>query len=231
MTSHSRYRATKPHTYCAATRPFNVLTWPLIAITLLVLGAMPAGASERPVILALGDSLTAGYGLPADKSFPAQLQAALKKEGVDAKVINGGVSGDTSAGGLARLDWLLADRPDLVIVELGANDGLRALDPDMTRHNLDSIIARIQEAGPKVLLTGMLAPPNLGKEYGDKFESLYPDLAKKYGTAFYPFFLDGVAMDPSLNQEDGIHPTAKGVAVIVRNMLPVVIDGLKKAVK
>lgn len=193
--------------------------------------AATAEAGERPVVLALGDSLTAGYGLPPGKAFPEQLQAALGEHGIDAKVINGGVSGDTSAGGLTRLDWLLGEHPDLVIVELGANDGLRGLDPAVTRDNLDRIIARINETGARVLLAGMVAPPNLGTDYGEKFASLYPALAQKHGTAFYPFFLDGVAMDPALNQEDGIHPTAEGVAVIVGKMLPVVIGGLAEAVR
>ncbi|MCK4867421.1 MAG: arylesterase, partial [Alphaproteobacteria bacterium] len=142
-----------------------------------------AEAGERPVVLALGDSLTAGYGVAPGRAFPEQLQAALRDNGVDAKVINGGVSGDTSAGGLARLDWLLSDKPDLVIVELGANDGLRGLDPDNTSDNLDRIIARIRKTGAQVLLTGMVAPPNLGAEYGEKFASLYPTLAQKHGTA------------------------------------------------
>jgi acyl-CoA thioesterase-1 len=190
-----------------------------------------AGAGERPVVLVLGDSLTAGYGLAPGKAFPAQLQAALAGNGIDAKVINGGVSGDTSAGGLARLDWLLGDKPDLVIVELGANDGLRGLDPDGTRDNLDRIIMRIRETGAHVLLAGMVAPPNLGSDYVERFNAIYPALAQKHGTAFYPFFLDGVAMDPALNQQDGIHPTAEGVAMIVEKMLPVVIGGLAEAAK
>lgn len=222
------------YTYCAAPRAFNahfrVLAWSLLAITFLVL-ATTAQAGERPVVLALGDSLTAGYGLRADKAFPAQLQAALGDHGVAAKVINGGVSGDTSAGGLARLDWMLSDKPDLVIIELGANDGLRGLDPAVTRDNLDRIIARLRETGARVLLAGMVAPANLGAGYGEKFTSIYPALAQKHGTAFYPFFLDGVAMDPALNQEDGIHPTAEGVAVIVSNILPAVIASLAEAAK
>ena len=229
MISLLRHGAKGSQTYCAVPRAFNAFilafVWPLLAITLLLLAAT-AVAGERPVVLALGVSLTAGYGLPPGKAFPAQLEAALGEHGVDAKVVNGGVSGDTSAGGLARLDWLLGDKPDLVIVELGANDGLRGLDPANTRDNLDRIIARTHEAGARVLLAGMVAPPNLGAEYGEEFASLYPALAQKHGTAFYPFFLDGVAMDPALNQEDGIHPTAEGVAVIVKKMLPAVIGSL-----
>lgn len=225
MISFSRHGAKGSQTYCAASRAFNALVRPLLAITLLMF-AVTAEAGEHPVVLVLGDSLTAGYGLPPGKAFPEQLQDALGEQGIAAKVINGGVSGDTSAGGLARLDWLLGDKPDLVIVELGANDGLRGLDPAVTRSNLDRIIARIRETGAQVLLAGMLAPPNLGTNYGERFASLYPDLAQKHGTAFYPFFLDGVALEPALNQEDGIHPTAEGIAVIVGKMLPVVIGSL-----
>jgi acyl-CoA thioesterase-1 len=225
MISLSRHGANGSQTYCAAMLAFNALIFALFIF------AASAEAAERAVVLALGDSLTSGYGLPQDKSFPAQLEARLADQGIDAKVINGGVSGDTSAGGLARLDWLLGDSPDLVIVELGANDGLRGLDPAITRGNLDRIIARIRTAGAHILLAGMIAPPNMGTEYGDEFAALYPDLAQKHGTAFYPFFLDGVAMDPALNQRDGIHPTAEGVAVIVERILPVVIGGLAEAVR
>jgi len=225
MNALSRHKAKSSNTYWAVVRAFNAY---LFALLMLVAAA---DAGERPVVLALGDSLTAGYGLAPGKAFPAQLQVALAGNGIDAKVINGGVSGDTSAGGLARLDWLLGDKPDLVIVELGANDGLRGLDPDGTRDNLDRIIMRIRETGAHVLLTGMVAPPNLGSDYGERFNAIYPALAQKHGTAFYPFFLDGVAMDPALNQQDGIHPTAEGVAMIVEKILPVVIGGLAEAAK
>ena len=225
MNALSRHKAKSSNTYWAVVRAFNAY---LFALLMLVAAA---DAGERPVVLALGDSLTAGYGLAPGKAFPAQLQAALAGNGIDAKVINGGVSGDTSAGGLARLDWLLGDKPDLVIVELGANDGLRGLDPDGTRDNLDRIIMRVRETGAHVLLTGMVAPPNLGSDYGERFNAIYPALAQKHGTAFYPFFLDGVAMDPALNQQDGIHPTAEGVAMIVEKILPVVIGGLAEAAK
>ena len=225
MNALSRHKAKSSNTYWAVVRAFNAY---LFALLMLVAAA---DAGERPVVLALGDSLTAGYGLAPGKAFPAQLQVALAGNGIDAKVINGGVSGDTSAGGLARLDWLLGDKPDLVIVELGANDGLRGLDPDGTRDNLDRIIMRVRETGAHVLLTGMVAPPNLGSDYGERFNAIYPALAQKHGTAFYPFFLDGVAMDPALNQQDGIHPTAEGVAMIVEKILPVVIGGLAEAAK
>lgn len=225
MNSLSRHQGKIFHTYWAAARAFNASLFVLLVIV------ASAEAGERPVVLVLGDSLTAGYGLAPGKAFPAQLHVALGQSGVDGKVINGGVSGDTSAGGLARLDWLLGDKPDLVIVELGANDGLRGLDPDVTRDNLDRIITRIRETGAHVLLAGMVAPPNLGADYGERFNTIYPALAKKHGTAFYPFFLDGVALNPALNQEDGIHPTAEGVAMIVEKMLPVVMGSLAEAAK
>lgn len=170
--------------------------------------------------MVLGDSLTAGYGLPAADAFPVRLQAALKKGGIDAKVINAGVSGDTTAGGLARIAWALADKPTHVVVELGANDALRGIDPKTTRRNLDAVVAKFRAAGVRVMLAGMYAPPNWGKEYESDFRSIYPDLAKKYAIGLYPFFLDGVAARRELNQEDGIHPNEKGVAVIVERILP-----------
>ncbi|MDA0662462.1 MAG: arylesterase [Proteobacteria bacterium] len=170
--------------------------------------------------MVLGDSLTAGYGLPAADAFPVRLQTALRKGGIPATVINAGVSGDTTAGGLARIAWALADRPTHAIVELGANDALRGIDPATTRRNLDVIVARLQSAGITVMLAGMYAPPNWGKEYEADFRSIYPDLAKKYGIGLYPFFLEGVAARRDLNQPDGIHPNAEGVAVIVERILP-----------
>ena len=199
----------------------------VIALALALAMAAPASAdaAER-TILALGDSLTAGYGLAAEDGFTARLEAALDRAGVPARVVNGGVSGDTSAGGLARLDWLLADKPDLVIVELGANDALRGLDPEDTRRNLDALVARIRTSGADVLLAGMQAPPNLGREYGAEFNRIFPELAKRHKVALYPFFLDGVAADPALNQADGIHPNAKGVSVIVDRMLPALLRAL-----
>ncbi len=222
--------------YGAPARSFNVTgAAPVLGVVLLALAMLaappPVRASKVLYVLVLGDSLTAGLGLPEEQSFPAQLQRALAQNGYSGTpVINGGVSGDTSAGGLTRLDWLLAeksDKPDLVIVELGANDGMRGLDPSATRANLYTIIRRIRAAGASVLLTGMRAPPNMGAEYGAAFNSLYAELAEKHGTAFYPFFLEGVAANPALNQEDGIHPNAKGVSEIVARMLPVVIEALR----
>ena len=182
--------------------------------------SMPALA-EPIRILAFGASIVAGYGLAERDSLPAQLEAALRARGIDAKVVNGGVSGETSAGGLARLDWALAEDPDLVIVDLGGNDALRGLDPKETEANLDAIVARIKERGCGVLIAGMLAPPNLGADYANAFNALFPAVAKRHGVALYPFILDGVVADPTLNQEDGIHPNAAGVRVIVERMLPV----------
>lgn len=191
----------------------------LVVVNLLMAAAAPAQA-EPLRILALGDSLTAGYGLAADQSFPAQLEAALRARGHDVRVINAGVSGDTSAGGLARLDWVLAEKPHFAIVELGANDGLRGLDPEQTHANLDAIVARLRHEGIPVLLAGMVAPPNLGREYQQEFADAYGRVLRKHTVIFYPFFLEGVAAQPGLNQEDGIHPTAQGVGVIVQQMLP-----------
>lgn len=187
--------------------------------------AWAAAAAEAGAvrILALGDSLVAGYGLPTEQGFVPQLQAALAKLGVRAKVLQGGVSGDTSAGGRARLDWALASKPHLAIVELGGNDGLRGLRPSDTKANLDDILRRLKAAKIPVLLAGMLAPPNLGREYGAEFNAVFPDLAKTHGAMLYPFFLDGVAADPRLNQRDGIHPNAAGVRIIAARIAPYVM--------
>lgn len=182
---------------------------------------IPVQATAAPLrILAFGDSLTAGYGLPQEDGFVPQLQQALDKMGREAQVINGGVSGDTTAGGVARLDWMLADKPDLVILELGANDALRGLDPAEARRNLETMILRIKQTGAKILLAGMMAPRNLGAEYATAFDAMYPELAEAHDLDLYPFFLDGVAMRPELNQGDGLHPTKEGVAVIVEGILP-----------
>lgn len=203
----------------------------LAGLFFVMLSAEVASADEPLRILAFGDSLTAGFGLPDTDGFVAQLQAALTSKGVKAKVINGGVSGDTTAGGLARLDWALGDDPQLVILELGANDGLRGLDPKSTQANLDAILTRLGDQKRAVLLAGMRAPPNLGAEYANAFDAIYPALAERHHVALYPFFLDGVAAHAELNQEDGIHPNAAGVKVIVGHMLPDVlkaIDGLSR---
>jgi acyl-CoA thioesterase-1 len=185
-----------------------------------VLAMAPIWARADTILVALGDSLTAGYGLPADQAFPVQLQKALKESGLTVRVVNAGVSGDTSAGGLARLDWVLAGKPEAAIVALGANDVLRGIDPAETEANLDRILTKLKSRGVRVLLVGMLAPPNLGAEYRKAFEAIYPRLAAKHNVPLYPFFLEGVALNRDLNQGDGIHPTAKGVAVIVRGILP-----------
>jgi len=173
-------------------------------------------------ILALGSSLTQGYGLPPGTEFTVQLQAALKKAGIDAVVTNAGVSGDTSAGGLARLDWSLGDHPDAVILELGSNDMLRGIAPGETEKNLRAVLDKLKAAHVKVLLTGMHAQRNLGADYVKQFDAIYPRLAKDYDVLFYPFFLDGVALNPKLNQADGMHPNPAGVKVVVARMLPLV---------
>jgi acyl-CoA thioesterase I len=190
-------------------------------------GPIPGAAGRPPLdrplkLLALGDSLTAGYGLPSDESFTSRLQAALKGQGLNVSVVDAGVSGDTSAGGLARLDWLLADQPDYAIVELGANDGLRGLDPQVTYTNLDAVLTRLDQRHVPVLLAGMYAPPNLGRDYGAQFNGVFPRLAEKHRVLFYPFFLDGVAAESALTQADGMHPNARGVAVIVERLMPYV---------
>jgi acyl-CoA thioesterase I len=177
----------------------------------------------RPIKLAvLGDSLTAGFGLSAAAAFPVRLQKSLKDNGIDVDALNAGVSGDTSSGGRDRLDWSIPDGTQAVIVELGANDALRGLDPAITRAALDDIIKKLQARGIAVMLCGMYAPRNFGPDYVAKFDPIYPELAKTYGVPLYPFFLDGVAGDPKLTQPDGLHPTAEGVDVIVKRILPTV---------
>jgi acyl-CoA thioesterase-1 len=195
----------------------------LLSIVLLWIVAAAGPSWAAPVkILALGSSLSQGYGLPPDTEFPVQLQAALKQAGIDAVVTNAGVSGDTSAGGLARLDWSLGDHPDAVILELGSNDMLRGIPPAVTEKNLRAILDKLKAAHVKVLLTGMHAQRNLGQDYVRAFDAIYPRLAKDYNVLFYPFFLDGVALNPKLNQADGMHPNPAGVKVIVARMLPMV---------
>ena len=181
-----------------------------------------AGAEDPLKILVLGDSLTAGYGLAEKDAFPAQLEQALLAAGYNVSVINAGVSGDTAAGGLARLDWALSDRPQIVIIELGANDALRGLPPEQTRKNIEEIINRLQEAKIAVLLTGMRSPRNFGFNHYNKFDRLFPELAEQYEVAFYPFFLEGVATKRRYNQSDGLHPNPDGVKVIVQGIMPTV---------
>jgi acyl-CoA thioesterase-1 len=195
-----------------------------LVITILGLAAAaaaPAG-SHVPIILDLGDSLTAGIGLPESEAFPARLEAWLRRRGIATRVVDAGVSGDTTAGGLARIDWALADSPDLVILALGANDALRGIDPATVRANLEKIIRKIQASGAKLLLLGMLAPPNWGEAYRRDFDRIFPDLAHAHRVPLYPFFLEGVAMQRQLNQADGLHPNARGVAVLVDHIGPVV---------
>ena len=190
------------------------------------LASLPLRA-ETQTILALGDSLTAGLGLDPSKAFPAKLEAALKAKGHDVVVLNAGVSGDTAAQGAARLDWALTDDVDAVLVELGANDALRGLAPEQAKQALDGLLATLQQRKLPVLLLGMKAPPNLGPDYGAAFDAMFPDLAKQYGVALYPFFLDGVAADAKLNQADGMHPNPQGVDEIVKRVLPSVEALLK----
>jgi acyl-CoA thioesterase-1 len=201
----------------------------LCAIGMALVAQYSRAAEGRVNIVAFGDSLTAGYGLPANEAFPAQLQRALDAKGLAANVVNAGVSGDTATGGLSRLDWSVPDGTDAVILELGANDALRGFDPGVTRKALDTMLRRLQERKISVLLCGMVAPPNLGAEYGRAFNSIYPDLAAQTGAILYPFFLTGVAADPKLNQRDGLHPTAAGVAVIVDRILPQVEQLIARA--
>ncbi len=173
-------------------------------------------------IVGFGDSLMAGYQLPQDEALPVQLQKALTAKGIDTVIVNAGVSGDTSAAGLARVDWSVPDGTDGVILELGANDALRGIAPEETEKNLEAIISRLRDRGIEVMLVGMIAPPNMGGDYRDQFDPIYPRLADKYDLVFYPFVLDGVVTEPGLKIEDGMHPNAKGVAVMVERMLPVV---------
>ena len=200
-----------------------VRAWLAVVFALAATGLAADTRAEALRILMLGDSLTAGYGLASRDALPARLEAALRDRGVDARVIDAGVSGDTTAGGLARLDWALADRPHAVIVALGANDALRAIDPAVARTNLDRLLAALSERGLPVLLAGMLAPRNLGPEYGARFDAIYPELAERHGALLYPFLLDGVATVAELNQADGLHPNEAGVEVIVERILPSVL--------
>lgn len=206
--------------YVAGRRRIN--RWALaLALLCGLAGATSAEAAARK-LLVLGDSLGAGFGLPAGQGFAVRLEAALRGRGHDIRVMNGSISGDTTAGGRARLGWALSSKPDFVIVELGGNDGLRGLDPARTRANLRAILERLKEKKIPVLLAGMKAPRNLGPEYERVFNSAYPELARQYGALLYPFFLEGVALDPALNQPDLIHPNAAGVAAIVKRILPFV---------
>ena len=193
----------------------------ILVLMVALMTAAPALAQPVKVVV-LGDSLSAGLGLAAPDAFPAKLQKALKDKGVDVEIANAGVSGDTASGGRDRLDWSVPQGTDAVIVELGANDALRGTDPAITRSALSDIVQGLKARGVAVLLLGMLAPPNYGSDYATRFNTIYPDLSKSFGVPLYPFFLDGVAADPKLNQADGIHPTAAGVDIIVKKILPTV---------
>ena len=184
--------------------------------------------AREAVIVAFGDSLTAGFGLPEKESFPAQLEQALKVRGQEVRVVNAGESGDTAAAGLARLDWAMSNDASAVIIELGANDALQGLDPAATKAVLEKIITQVKARGLPILLAGMEAPRNLGKDYVDQFRAMYVDLARRYDVVFYPFFLDGVALDDKFMQGDGLHPNAQGVARIVELILPKVEELLAR---
>lgn len=212
-------------------RTVDINCWPagcravrllMTAVALVAfIGIFSAGASAKTVhLVAFGDSLTAGYGLADDKSFPAQLQAALKAKGYDVRVSNAGVSGDTTGAGLARFDWAVPDDADGVILELGANDALRGIAPKTAKANLSAILERLKKRKLPVLIAGMKAPANWGEAYVKSFDKIFPELAKAYGYDLYPFFLAGVVGKRQLNQADGLHPTAEGVAIIVQRMLP-----------
>ncbi len=193
----------------------------LRVFTLMCLFAIPAFAQKNAiVIVAFGDSLTAGYLLPPDKSFPAQLEKALKARGHNVRINNAGVSGDTSLEGLQRVDWTLAEKADAVILQFGGNDALRGFDPKVTERSLDQILEKLQARGLDVLIAGMEAPRNMGRDYADAFRAIFPRLQAKYGVLLYPFFLEGVALKPELNLADGIHPKPEGVAIIVQNIMP-----------
>ena len=192
----------------------------LVAIAVFGFGGLPALAETR--LMVLGDSLVAGYGLPPGQSFPAQLERDLRAAGRDVRVINAGVSGDTTAGGLARLDWSLADNPQAVIIVLGGNDMLRGLPPEAAAANLDAIITALGARRIEVLLAGMMAPRNMGPAYVDAFDAMYPDLAGRHDIEFYPFFRDGGALDPAMNLDDGLHPNEAGIAEISRRIMPFV---------
>lgn len=202
--------------------PFKAVLRFLLPVAITALLSVSAARAEPLRLVGFGDSLMAGYQLPAADAFPVRLEAALREKGHDVEIANAGVSGDTTSGGLARLDWSIPDGTKGVILELGANDALRGIAPEETEKNLDAMLTRLKERGIAVLLAGMLAPPNMGPDYAKRFNGIYARLAEKHGAALYPFFLDGVVTKAELQLEDGMHPNAEGVATMVRLMLPAV---------
>ncbi len=206
-----------------------VLHYTLFMFVLMFLPIQAANAAcEGKKLVVLGDSLVAGYGLPPGAAFPEQLALELEKSGLSISVTNAGVSGDTTSGGLSRLDWSVGDDADVVILELGANDALRGIPVEVTRENLEAMVTKLKDKGAEVILAGMLAPPNMGSRYGEAFNAIYPDLAEAYDVALYPFFLDGVAAEPSLNQDDGIHPNSQGITIMVERFFPLIRQVLEK---
>jgi acyl-CoA thioesterase-1 len=200
--------------------PFKAVLGFFATLAITALLSQAAAGAEPVRLVGFGDSLMAGYQLPAGDAFPVRLEAALRGKGHDVEIANAGVSGDTTSGGLSRLDWSIPDGTRGVILELGANDALRGIAPAESEKNLDAMLTRLKERGIAVLLVGMLAPPNMGPDYAERFNGIYARLAEKHGVALYPFFLDGVVTKAELQLEDGMHPNAEGVAVMVRAMLP-----------
>jgi acyl-CoA thioesterase I len=199
----------------------------LVSFLTLSIWLMTSAFAASPIkLVVFGDSLTAGFGINPAEAFPAKLEAALRQRGLDVTVENAGVSGDTAKQGLERLEWSLAQDADAVIVELGANDALRGVDPNETRKSLNEIIAKLRARATPVMIAGMLAPPNLGAAYKELFDAIYPSLAREHGILLYPFFLEGIAGEPAFNLEDGIHPNPRGIDEIVKRMLPKVEEFL-----
>jgi acyl-CoA thioesterase-1 len=209
--------------------PFAAILRRYVVAALLVNLVAGAAAAEPAKILVLGDSIAAGFGLPPEEAFPARLESKLRAAGHDVRVINAGVSGDTTAAGLARLDWALGARPDFAVVELGGNDMLRGVDPAETRRNLDAILTRLKAARVPALILGMKAGRNLGADYVKAFDALFPELAEKHNAELYPFVLDGIALESAHNQGDGIHPNERGVAVLVDQVTPYMVRLLQRS--
>lgn len=207
--------------------PFKATHGIFIAISLAMLALVRPAAAEPAQIVGFGDSLMAGYELPAEAAFPVQLERALKEKGLNVAISNAGVSGDTTSGGLARIEWSVPEGTKAVILELGANDALRGIAPEQTEQNLDKMVSDLKNRGIAVLLVGMLAPPNMGSEYAERFNGIYERIAEKHQVPLYPFFLDGVVTQADLQLDDGMHPNEKGVSVMVEKMLPTIEQFLK----